>query len=104
MSDVHRLNPTQTIILSDLPTTSQQYHDNRDSAEDEFRMLRNELIEYQRRLYADGSMKFAVPTWMAHAPAMRNSSAPTQRNEKPLGRSHSGSVVPTTAGRTEAVQ
>jgi PPK2 family polyphosphate:nucleotide phosphotransferase len=60
MSDVHRLNPTQTIILSDLPTTARQYHDDRDSAEDEFRVLRNELIEYQRRLYADGSMKLLI--------------------------------------------
>jgi PPK2 family polyphosphate:nucleotide phosphotransferase len=60
MSNVHRLNPVQTITLSDLPTTAQPYHDDRDSAEDEFRVLRNELIEYQRRLYADGSMKLLV--------------------------------------------
>ncbi len=60
MSTNHRLNPNQTITLSEFPTTAHQFHDDRESAEVEFRALRDELIEYQRRLYADGTRKLLV--------------------------------------------
>ncbi|MFN2189841.1 MAG: polyphosphate kinase 2 family protein [Candidatus Promineifilaceae bacterium] len=60
MISVHQLHPNQTINLSEFPTSGHVYHQDRDSAEDEFRALRKELIEYQRCFYADGSSKLLL--------------------------------------------
>jgi PPK2 family polyphosphate:nucleotide phosphotransferase len=60
MSTNHALLPEGIITLSELPTAADKFHHDRKSAEDEFRNLRDELIEYQRRLYADGSKRLLV--------------------------------------------
>ena len=60
MPNSHRLNPDQSIKLIEIPTRADQYHKDRDSAEDEFRSLRDDLIEYQRRFYADGKRKLLI--------------------------------------------
>jgi len=49
----HQLTPDGTVRLSETPTQGRLYHDDRISAEDEFRKLRDELIDWQRRLYAE---------------------------------------------------
>ncbi len=60
MTSIHRLKPNQTVTLSQIPSSARPYHQDRDSAEEEFRDFRDELIEYQRRLYADGNWKVLV--------------------------------------------
>jgi PPK2 family polyphosphate:nucleotide phosphotransferase len=60
MPNSHRLNPNQNINLNEIPTRADQYHSDRDSAEDEFRSLRDDLVEYQRRFYADGKWKLLI--------------------------------------------
>ena len=60
MTSVHQLQPEQPVTLSEVPSAGRKYHQDRDSAEDEFRALRDELIEYQRCFYADGSKKLLL--------------------------------------------
>jgi PPK2 family polyphosphate:nucleotide phosphotransferase len=49
----HQLALGSTVHLSEMPTQGRLYHDDRVSAEAEFRKLREELIDWQRRLYAE---------------------------------------------------
>lgn len=56
----HQLTPGQTVRLSDKPTEGRLYHDSRISAEDEFRKLRDELIDWQRRLYAEDKHRILI--------------------------------------------
>jgi len=60
MKSAHQLHPEQPVTLGEIPTTARKYHENRDSAENEFRTLRDEIIEYQRCFYADGSKKLII--------------------------------------------
>ena len=56
----HRLQPGHTIKLDDHSPKGKDFHDNRGEAEEEFYELREELIELQRRLYAEGRRKLLV--------------------------------------------
>lgn len=49
----HQLTSGRTVRLSETPTQGRLYHDDRISAEAEFRKLRDELIDWQRQLYAE---------------------------------------------------
>ncbi|MBW3597581.1 MAG: polyphosphate kinase 2 family protein [Planctomycetes bacterium] len=60
MSDPHLLKPGQVVRLSDLSTRGKDFHDDRDKAEAEFFTLRDELVMWQRRLYAEGGRKLLV--------------------------------------------
>lgn len=60
MKSAHQLHPERPITLGEIPTTARKYHGDRDSAENEFRTLRDEIIEYQRCFYADGSKKLII--------------------------------------------
>lgn len=60
MPDTHRLKPGKAIDLGKLSTRGKDFHDDRDRAEEEFYQLRDELIELQCRLYADGKQKLLV--------------------------------------------
>jgi PPK2 family polyphosphate:nucleotide phosphotransferase len=60
MPTTHRLEPDQEIHLADLPTKAKPYHDDRKAAEAEFEALREELIDLQWRLYADGKHKLLI--------------------------------------------
>ena len=60
MKSAHQLHPEQPVTLGEIPTTARKYHEDRDSAENEFRTLRDEIIEYQRCFYADGSKKLII--------------------------------------------
>lgn len=60
MSELHRLIPHQNMRLDEMPTRSVEPDLDRDSAKAEFREYRNELIDLQRRFYAQGEHKLLV--------------------------------------------
>ena len=60
MLDLHRLGPEQEIHLADMPTEGRRFHEDRQLAEDEFRVQRDDMIELQRRLYAEGKHKILI--------------------------------------------
>ncbi len=60
MSDMHRLEPGQPVHLATIPTTASAFHQDRSAAEVEFKELRDELINLQRQLYAEGKHKLLV--------------------------------------------
>jgi PPK2 family polyphosphate:nucleotide phosphotransferase len=60
MSDPHRLSPDKKIRLSERTTRGRDFRDDRSAAEDEFEQLREEMIELQNRLYAEGRRSLLV--------------------------------------------
>jgi PPK2 family polyphosphate:nucleotide phosphotransferase len=60
MPDTHRLEPGCTVRLADLTTRGKQFESSRDAAAEEFLSLREELVELQTRLYAEGRRKLLV--------------------------------------------
>ena len=57
---LHQANPTAPRPIADWPVDGKLFHDNRDQAEAEFKQYRRELIELQRRLYAEGKQKLLI--------------------------------------------
>ncbi len=60
MPHTHKLDGKRPFHLPDLPTKGKPFHPDRDSAEKEFRDLRDELIKLQSRLYAEGKQKLLI--------------------------------------------
>jgi PPK2 family polyphosphate:nucleotide phosphotransferase len=60
MSSIHRLEPGRSVELAGLSTTGRDYQADRQVAEKEFRHLRDELIELQRRHYAANRDKLLI--------------------------------------------
>jgi PPK2 family polyphosphate:nucleotide phosphotransferase len=60
MQETHRLEPDKAISLTGMNTRGKDFHPDRDAAEAEFRALRDEFIEWQRRLYAEGKHKLLI--------------------------------------------
>ena len=60
MATTHRLDPGRPIRLADITTDGKKLHANRLAAEEEFVALRDELIAWQRRFYANGAHKLLV--------------------------------------------
>ena len=60
MSNIHQLKPGRPVRLGELPTSGREFHDDKESAVAEFRTLRDELAELQRRLYAEGKHSVLV--------------------------------------------
>ncbi len=60
MIDMHRVEPGSQVRLAELPTRADDFHDDRDAAEREFKKLRRELVDLQYRLYAEGKRKVLV--------------------------------------------
>lgn len=60
MPNTHRVKPGQRIRIDDLPTRADDFHDDRKSAEKEFKKLRQELIELQARLYSEQKQKLLI--------------------------------------------
>ncbi len=60
MPKTHKLEPGRPFRLNDIPTSGKQHHPDRESAEAEFRTLRSEFVELQRRFYADGERKLLI--------------------------------------------
>lgn len=56
----HRLHPGSRPALRERSSDGKEYHDDRDLAEVEFRGLRQELVEWQKRLYAEGKQRLLV--------------------------------------------
>ena len=60
MPETHRVNPGDRVRLNDASTDGRDFHADRQSAEQEFNALRDKLIEFQHRLYAQGRQKLLV--------------------------------------------
>jgi len=60
MPQTHRINTGESIQLAALPTDGKHFHDDRKTAVTEFKSYRQELIELQRKLYAEGKQKLLI--------------------------------------------
>ncbi len=61
MPNTHRLEPGNQINLADLPTNGKDFYSaSKETAVTEFKALRDEFIELQRRLYAEGKQKLLI--------------------------------------------
>ena len=61
MTSIHRLQPDQSIQLSNISTRGEDYFGgDKETAVDEFKALRKEFIEWQRRLYAENKGKLLI--------------------------------------------
>jgi PPK2 family polyphosphate:nucleotide phosphotransferase len=60
MGNHHRLEPGGKVRIKQLPTDADDFHDNRKKAEEVFSELREEFIELQFRLYAEGRRKLLI--------------------------------------------
>ncbi len=60
MPNTHQLQPGKPIYLADIPTEGKQFCPDRQTAEAEFRSLRDDIIELQRRFYAEGKHKLLI--------------------------------------------
>jgi PPK2 family polyphosphate:nucleotide phosphotransferase len=60
MADPHQLTPGVSIRLADIDTDGQAWHSSKKEAEKEFEELRDELIEWQCRLYAEGRQRLLI--------------------------------------------
>jgi PPK2 family polyphosphate:nucleotide phosphotransferase len=60
MPNIHQLQPGQPVDLTKMPTEGRVFQLDRQVADDEFKILRGELIEMQRRFYAEGSRKLLI--------------------------------------------
>ena len=60
MGENHIIKPGSKVRWQDLPTSGREFCDNRKRAEKEFKELRQELIVWQQKLYAEGKQKLLV--------------------------------------------
>lgn len=60
MSELHHCRPGEPVDLSSLTTDGAEFCSGRKAAEKEFKKLREELIECQPRLYAEGRQKLLI--------------------------------------------
>lgn len=60
MSRQHQCTPGKPIRLAEVSTKAKKLHDDRKEAEQEFVKLRDELVELQRKLYAEGKHKLLI--------------------------------------------
>ncbi len=60
MPETHIVRSGTRVRLADLSTRADDFHDDRDAAEREFRKLRKELADLQYALYAEGRRKVLV--------------------------------------------
>jgi PPK2 family polyphosphate:nucleotide phosphotransferase len=60
MPNTHKLEAKRPFQLADLPTQGKKLHPDKDKAKGEFKALRRELIELQRRLYAEDKQKLLI--------------------------------------------
>ena len=58
--EIHRAHMGESISLSEVSSDGRAFHNNRELAEEQFRTLRKELAELQRRFYAEGKHKLLV--------------------------------------------
>lgn len=56
----HRIEPGSSVKLARIDTDGKERHENREAAEAEFKLLRDEFIEWQPRFYAEGKRKLLI--------------------------------------------
>ena len=95
MNQIHRLTPGKEIRLAEMPTEAHQFHTDREKAEEDFRAFRDELIELQRRLYADGSKKLLMVLQAMDAGGKDGTIRRVFRGVNPQGVSVTSFKVPT---------
>lgn len=60
MPKTHQISPNDSFDINTLPTDGKPFFPNRDEAEAAFKAARKEVIELQRRLYAEGKQSLLV--------------------------------------------
>lgn len=60
MQQHHCVNPDEPVRLREWSTSGKDFHTDRDAAEKEFKELRREFAEWQRKLYAAGKSKLLI--------------------------------------------
>lgn len=60
MSQLHQLMPGNPVSIRDLPTSGEEFRSDRKNVEKEFKKLRDEMIEWQNVLYAEGKQKLLI--------------------------------------------
>ncbi len=61
MSNSHQLKPGKSVHLDRIPTDGKSFYEgDKETAESEFRALREELVTWQEKLYAEGKQKLLV--------------------------------------------
>ncbi|MFV0444750.1 MAG: polyphosphate kinase 2 family protein [Planctomycetaceae bacterium] len=60
MSHTHQLTPGDTVRLDDINPDGKDFHDSKQAGEKEFVKLRDELIDWQVRLYAEGKQRLLI--------------------------------------------
>jgi len=61
MNELHRVEPGQGVELADMPTEGKAFYDGgKAAAKAEFDLLREELAEFQHRLYSEGKQKLLI--------------------------------------------
>ena len=61
MTTIHRIEPGRPIRLNDISTRGKDYYEgDKATAESEFKAVRDEFIELQPRLYAEGEQKLLI--------------------------------------------
>jgi PPK2 family polyphosphate:nucleotide phosphotransferase len=61
MTTIHQIEAGKPIRLSDISTRGKDYYEgDKTAAESEFKSLRDEFIEWQHRLYAEGEQKLLI--------------------------------------------
>lgn len=56
----HQLQPGEHVTIADLPTRADGFHDDRKQAEEEFKQLRDELVDLQAQIYAEDKHSLLV--------------------------------------------
>lgn len=57
---IHRVAPGGAVDLSRIPTAAESFHDDEDDARATFKAMRRELIEQQRKIYAEGKHRLLI--------------------------------------------
>lgn len=60
MPNTHQLIPNQPFDITTIPTDGKQFFPNREDAEIAFKATRKEIVEMQRRLYAEGKQQLLI--------------------------------------------
>ncbi len=85
MPHPHKVAPGAAVDLAKAPTRAAGFHKDKNAARKEFRKLRDELIEWQRRLYADRQHKLLIVLQAMDAGGKDGTSKKVLRGVNPQG-------------------
>ena len=60
MPETHKLIPGDLIRINEITSEGRSFNSDKEAAKEEFRTLRDEIIELQRRLYAEDKHKLLI--------------------------------------------